>query len=901
LKNADKREYLVNLVDIHKRNELVELAERFLGYDSLYTWNANINGFIIQLRTNNVNLDDFWRENWFPASNELSTRPHAIIYAVTGVYDTEPSINYHSESKICIVINVDSYRTLRSIALGMVFDDAEQKEDLHFIRGALIDLNGVGIVITGYSEYDIATHTFLLLEMDRARIHSNDLIYVEQLGGEKGRISTLISERKFLIHQDISQISQRLRILYEKCKKEDGYFLLDPLWIEGKEKYINTTRIRVIFILKSEPNDKNFIKRLTKKEFIEILSDDDEPFLNPHLLVTSPDRKELEIDFYKNIFQYSAVYKINTAKPLFEVQKTMKQIINSKEYLQTFDDYKETIKMEFNEVLKKIDLKKIKAAILDLPKQKNVSHPKPEELKKMAEFYGQKTKFGNYNFVSTVKNRSAPLTVYVGSEEVWQRKLNPKQIKIIKNLPNTVSEVLKYIEKAPLVMTSRTMCDNPYFNPKCTLFVSNHRKEMVRLAYMMNQSLFELRENSEPELNMVFIPEWHEKDRQILVFPEIGVTFVLGTDYYGEVKKGMLRNAMWLAKKRGMLGLHAGAKIIRARDAKTGQLKKYSILIFGLTATGKTTHSCHNHNLDESKGEGIEIVQDDFVALREDGSALGTERGFFLKTEGLNPEIQPLIYNAITAPDGIFENVLVDYMGNVFFEDDTLTGNGRGIMQRDRFGKYKSESVNLPPLSEVDGMIIFNITRRNTVIPIASKLTLEQGAAAFLLGESIESSGSSPEKAGESVRVVGTNPFIIASSEEEEANIFYDLIKPHEDKVECYLLNTGGVGEIIIKNEDGSKSIKRKVKRISITEMASIIRGIARKSIDWKKDPLFDVLVPSKVEGVNMEKFDPTNYYTHEEIVRMVNDLKKERRDYIAQFPKLKDEIRNAFDLEDIE
>ena len=120
---------------------------------------------------------------------------------------------------------------------------------------------------------------------------------------------------------------------------------------------------------------------------------------------------------------------------------------------------------------------------------------------------------------------------------------------------------------------------------------------------------------------------------------------------------------------------------------------KYSVLIFGLTATGKTTHSCHNHNLDESKGEGIEIVQDDFVALREDGSAIGTERGFFLKTEGLNPEIQPLIYNAITAPDGIFENVLVDYLGNVFFEDDTLTCNGRGIMQRDRFGKYKSESV----------------------------------------------------------------------------------------------------------------------------------------------------------------------------------------------------------------
>ncbi|MFX0134559.1 MAG: phosphoenolpyruvate carboxykinase [Candidatus Hodarchaeota archaeon] len=889
-------DYHIKIIDLQERNELIELAERYLGYDSLFKWNANINGFIIQLRTNDAQLDDLWRENWFPASNAPNTRPHAVIYAVSGVYDTEPSINYHSDSKICILININSYKKLRSIALGIVLDDSEQKEELHFIRGALIDLNGVGIVIMGSSDYDIATHTFLLLEMDRARIHSNDWIYVEHLGGEKGRISTLISERKFLIHKDISQISQRLRLLYEKCKKENDYFILDPLWIEGKEKYINTTRIRVLFILKSDPTDKTFIKRLTKKEFISFLTNTKNSFLNPHTLINSSKRIDLEIEFYKNIFQYCAVYRINTSKPLFEVQKTMKGLINSKAYLQTFDDFQETIKIELNEALKKIDLQKIKTAIQQLPKQKNVISPSPEEIKKMAEFYGQKTKFENFNFVSTVKNRSAGLTVYIGTEEVWQRKLNPKQIKIIRDLPDTIYEVLEYIKKAPLIMTERTMGNNPYFTPKCSLFVSNHRKEMVRLAYMMNQSLFDLKENSNPELNIVYIPEWQEKDRQILVFPEIGVTFVLGTDYYGEVKKGMLRMAMWFVKKQAMLGLHAGAKIIKARDAKTGQIKKYSVLIFGLTATGKTTHSCHNHNLAEEKGEGIEIVQDDFVALREDGSAIGTERGFFLKTEGLNPEIQPLIYNAITAPDGIFENVLVDYMGNVFFEDDTLTGNGRGIMQRDRFGKYKSEIINLPPLSEVDGLIIFNITRRNTVVPIASKLTLEQGAAAFLLGESIESSGSNPERAGESVRVVGTNPFIVGS-EEEEANIFYDLIRRHGNNIQCYLLNTGGVGEIMIKNEDGTKTIKRKVERVAIKEMAAIIRGIVRNNVTWKKESNFGTLIPEKIEDVDIERFNLKKFYTQEEIKKMVEQLKKERREYIEHFSKLKPEIKNAVNL----
>jgi phosphoenolpyruvate carboxykinase (ATP) len=88
--------------------------------------------------------------------------------------------------------------------------------------------------------------------------------------------------------------------------------------------------------------------------------------------------------------------------------------------------------------------------------------------------------------------------------------------------------------------------------------------------------------------------------------------------------------AMWTAKQNGMLGLHAGAKIVKARD-RNGKTRKYSMILFGLSATGKTTHACHNHGLVED-GEGQEIVQDDVIFLRTDGSALGSERGFYIKT-----------------------------------------------------------------------------------------------------------------------------------------------------------------------------------------------------------------------------------------------------------------------------
>ncbi|MFQ5887867.1 MAG: phosphoenolpyruvate carboxykinase, partial [Candidatus Hydrothermarchaeales archaeon] len=868
-----QRDYNITL---KARNDLLKLVERYLGYDSLYVWNANINGNIIQLRTNDPHLDDFWKETWFPAAFDENMRSHGVIYAVTGIPDTKPGIYYHPESKTGIVINTNFYEKIRSLALGIVFNVSEKEEEIHFLRGSLVDINGEGVVFSGPLGSGNYTHTFLLLELDGARIHSDEWIYLERLGGKKGRISTHISERKFYIKKDVEKINPHLKEIFKRSKSDEEYVIVDPTWIGGKEKYVDTTRIKVLFLLNPDPNEPNISKRLNPEEALSLLENSPEPFFNPHILVMDEERKSLFREFFQELLEVVACYSLNTSKPIFDVQRRVKDIIKSREYTHPLTEKVVEIKKSEKSLESLVDMEKIKKAVLKLYERPNVRHPPPKEIKQEAVQYGTKTKFGNYNFVSTVKNRSAPLTVYIGSEKVTQSKLNPRQREIIKNLPKTMEEAIKYLKKAPFVCTERTMGDNPDFSPHCTLYVSTHRNEMIRLAHMVNQTLFEpsTKKTNAPDEYLVYIPEWQEKDRQILVFPEIGVTFVLGTDYYGEAKKGFLRMAMWNAKQQGMLGLHTGSKILKARDAKTKKIKRYSMLILGLTATGKTTHSCHNHGLTE-KGEGIGIAQDDVAFLRKDCSVLGTERGFYLKTEGVTAEIQPLIYNAVTKSNAIFENVVVDYKGNVYFGDETLTGNARGVMQWSEFGESRSESIDLPPLSELDGMIIAFITRRNTVVPIASKLTLEQGAAAFMLGESIESTGSDPRRVGESVREVGTNPFIIGDYT-EEGNLFYEFLKGCP-KVQCYLLNTGGVGEIMDKDEEGNKIIRQKVLRVEIPEMAAIIRGIARNSIEWKKEPYFETMVPEKVEGVDMSKFDLSKYYTQEEIVRYVEELKEER------------------------
>ena len=531
--------------------------------------------------------------------------------------------------------------------------------------------------------------------------------------------------------------------------------------------------------------------------------------------------------------------------------------------------------------------------IKELRNRPNVISPSIDELKAMAEKYGTKTQFGNINFVSSVKNRSAGLTVYSGSSRVAQKRLNQKQKEILEKLPKTMKLVHEYLKKAPLICVDRTMGDNQYFTPNCTFYVSYERPEMSRLAYMVSKTLFEPKKNNNPNLFLIHIPEWQEKDRQILIFPEMGnasLTYVLGTDYYGEDKKGFLRMAMWHSKLRGMLGLHAGSKIVRAKD-KTGRIKTYNMLFFGLSATGKTTHVCHDHNLDQ-EGENIEVVQDDVVFLRSDSSVLGTERGFYLKTGYLEPKIQPMIYKAATSPDAIFENVLIGHGGIAYFDDETLTGNGRGIMQRQDFGTQKARSINLKPANEVDGLIIIFITRRNTITPLVSKLNLEQAAAAFMLGESIESSAGDPTRAGESVREVGTNPFIIGD-EAYEGNWFYHFLLQNKNKVHCYLLNTGGVGEIDEKKQEGHRIIKQEVVRPFISGSAAIIRGILRDTIEWENEPYFNTTMAKKVDGIDMKKFDLSNYYTEEQIDFYVRVLKIERMSWMSQFQGLDERIVN--------
>ncbi len=524
----------------------------------------------------------------------------------------------------------------------------------------------------------------------------------------------------------------------------------------------------------------------------------------------------------------------------------------------------------------------------------NIKHVDLKWLEPRAKAAGMRTKYGSFGWRSAISSRIGPKTVYLGSEKVRLPSTTEEQKNLIAKAPDELDKVLHLLRTLPIYHIRRQMGENDSYNPFCNLYVSGADNTNYRLGYMWGHTLFKPSRRPGPEFFMIHIPEEHLLRQQVLVLPEANINIALGTDYMGEDKKGFLRQAMWTADEKGMLGLHSGTKMVTVRDVD-GKLKTYGVFLFGLTATGKSTWSCHQLGLDHERGEKTEVTQDDIVFLKNDGSALGSEDNFFVKTD-VEKEYQEAMYNALIDKSALLENVMIKSNGDVDFMDESLTANGRAVVQRRKLqvdikGKMvgiASKSINLPPLQELDGLVFAFITRRNTIMSFSQELNPEQAVLAYLWGESTHSYASQPHRAGESVRIVGTDDFIVGSSA-KKVNRFYEivmtLVSNFPGKVKFVQYNTGGLGEVIETYEENGKKKKRlvrKVSRVPISLMAQIQRGDLRGTNKYERGILGTKEI-KVCEGKRLDEYDIQNFYSKEQIQYYIKDLVDGRRAFTEE------------------
>ncbi|MGH2829127.1 MAG: phosphoenolpyruvate carboxykinase [Actinomycetota bacterium] len=480
----------------------------------------------------------------------------------------------------------------------------------------------------------------------------------------------------------------------------------------------------------------------------------------------------------------------------------------------------------------------------------------------------KRTKYGNVNVTTRVDSRSARST-FIATDDAaaydGHATIDRTEYTRIAGMQDD------YIGEQDMLVVDGYIGNDPEFRVPARLVIESAN---ANIAGMQDTLYFTegVGPDHQPAVTVIYTPNLPEpgypSDRLIAVDLENGVTRVLNSDYFGESKKGGLR--MWnrIVFGRGGLPMHAGCKVVPTTAGEK------TFLIVGLSGTGKTTTTFTRQN--DSKP-----VQDDFIALMPGGKVYGTENGCFAKTFALSPEYEPTIYGAVTSPGAYLENVFQTPDGDLDFFNESFTQNGRAVFGMHKLGWYRDARET----GTVDYLLILN--RNNNIIPAVGRLSPEQAAAYFMLGETMGTSAGGKDEAGKALRVPGTNPFFPLPHGNQGARLL-ELLQTHP--IEVYLMNTGWVGGG--DGDEGSKKIK-------IPTSSACVKGVAEGTITWATDPNFGYDVATAVPGIeDPELLQPRLLYERQgrrdEYETQVARLKSERAVFLGSFSNLGSSILDA-------
>ena len=305
-----------------------------------------------------------------------------------------------------------------------------------------------------------------------------------------------------------------------------------------------------------------------------------------------------------------------------------------------------------------------------------------------------------------------------------------------------------------------------------------------------------------------------------------------GTQYAGEMKKGLFTMMNYWMPGEGILPIHASASVT---DRVTGD----TILISGLSGTGKTSWSSM---------PGLSLIGDDEHCWSDDG-IFNIEGGCYAKTARLSARDEPLIFGAIR-DNALLENVKLGDDGVVDFNDTSISENGRVSYPIDYVKDYEPSGTGKHPKR-----IVFLTCDAYGILPAVSKLTKEQANDWFLLGYTAKAP---------STEIGVTEPTPTFSScfgaaflplpAKVYGKLLMEKIEKHGASV--YLVNTGYYGGSAAKGGGGKRMIMDNTRKI----MQAIVSGEIDKCESYAKTNL-GLQVPRSVPGVDRDYLLPWNMW----------------------------------------
>jgi len=194
---------------------------------------------------------------------------------------------------------------------------------------------------------------------------------------------------------------------------------------------------------------------------------------------------------------------------------------------------------------------------------------------------------------------------------------------------------------------------------------------------------------------------------------------ILGTEYAGEMKKGVFTIVNYLMPKRGLLPMHCSATMSMTTSDTS--------LLFGLSGTGKTTLSADPERF---------LLGDDEHVWSDQG-IFNIEGGCYAKAIDLTRESEPDIFEALHF-GAVLENVILDAKTRqVNYSDASITQNTRGAYPIEFIQNAKVPCIGGHPTN-----IIFLSCDAFGVLPPVAKLTRDQALYYFLSGYTAKVAGT---------------------------------------------------------------------------------------------------------------------------------------------------------------
>lgn len=339
---------------------------------------------------------------------------------------------------------------------------------------------------------------------------------------------------------------------------------------------------------------------------------------------------------------------------------------------------------------------------------------------------------------------------------------------------------------------------------------------------------------------------------------------ILGTEYAGEMKKGILTLFMYKMPKEGKLPLHSSCNMGKEHNDVT--------LFFGLSGTGKTTLSADPNRY---------LLGDDEHVWTDDG-IFNIEGGCYAKCKGLSKEQEPEIYEAIRF-GSVLENVVMDPVTReVDYNNCSITENTRCAYPLEYIKNAKIPAH----ITEHPKNIIMLTCDAFGVIPPLSKLNVYQMMYHFVSGYTSKMAGTENDV----LRPTATfsscyaAPFL-ALHPMVYAKMLADKYEKHKPNV--WLVNTGWIW-----GSYGSASGKRIPLKYT-RQLIDCIHADKLNDIEYKETPLFKFKIPVNVEGIPNEVLDPLiGWSNKEEYMTNLKNLAEEfKKNFLSYADKASDDI----------